>query len=257
MFRRLLAEADAGALRRLVFAVPTGCSWPLPLYELALQAATSARARDTPTEITIVTPEREPLAAFGTRASILVRELLGDLDVRFLGGTPTNGVRRDGALGLAFDAPIKADRVVAVPRLTGQRITGVPASWWGFLPTDSFGQVEGLAEVYAAGDMTTFPVKQGALAAQQADRVAQAIAEGLGSCTSEPRAPRILMARLLGGERTLCLRTELDDFGQPTAATIEHVETQHADRSAKVFGRYLTPYLECRRPLMPSPLAAA
>jgi sulfide:quinone oxidoreductase len=166
-------------------------------------------------------------------------------------------VRRDGALVTAFDAPIAADRVVAVPQLTAQRITGVPASWWGFVPTDISGRVEGLGDVYAAGDMTAFPIKQGALAAQQADRVANAIVEGLGVPTVKARTDRILLARLLGGERALCLRTELDESGQPTAATIEHIETRNVERSAKVFGQYLTPYLERMPPTTTSPLAAA
>ena len=38
--RRLMSEVRSGALRRIVFAVPSSCSWPLPLYELALLTAT-------------------------------------------------------------------------------------------------------------------------------------------------------------------------------------------------------------------------
>jgi len=33
-FRLLLQELDAGAVRKLVFAVPAGVAWSLPLYEL-------------------------------------------------------------------------------------------------------------------------------------------------------------------------------------------------------------------------------
>lgn len=256
-FRRLLAQADAGVVRRLVFAVPSACSWPLPLYELALLSATHAQERQAALQITIVTPEPAPLALFGPRAARLVAGLLDDLHVRFVGSTVGVKVRRDGALVTAFDAPIAADRVVAVPQLTAQRITGVPASWWGFVPTDISGRVEGLGDVYAAGDMTAFPIKQGALAAQQADRVANAIVEGLGVPTVKARTDRILLARLLAGERALCLRTELDESGQPTAATIEHIETRNVERSAKVFGQYLTPYLERMPPTTTSPLAAA
>lgn len=256
-FRRLLAQADGGAVRRLAFAVPSGCSWPLPLYELALLSASRAREGGAAFEITIVTPEPEPLAVFGTRAARSVASLLEDLDVGFVGRTAGVSVRRDGVLVTAFGAPIGADRVIAVPQLRGQRITGVPATWWGFVPTDISGRVDGLGDVYAAGDMTAIPIKHGALAAQQADRIANAIAEGLGVPTLKARAHRILLARLLGGDRTLCLRTELDEFGQPTAATIEHMETTNVERSAKVFGQYLTPYLERMPPTTTSPLAAA
>ena len=243
-FQRLLEQAKSGMVRRLLFAVPSGCSWPLPLYELALLSATHARERHIALDVTIVTPEPEPLAVFGTTAASLVAALLNDVDVRFVPQTSVIGVRRDGAVITATGPLIRADQVVAVPQLTAQRITGVPGTWWGFVPTDSSGRVEGLADVYAAGDMTTFPIKQGGVAAQQADRIAHSIVRGLGISTDEPPARRILLARLLGGTRTVCLRTELDESGRPTAASIEHVESGKIARSAKVFGKYLTAYLE-------------
>ena len=37
--RRLVSELPSETLNRIVFAVPGGCSWPLPLYELALLTA--------------------------------------------------------------------------------------------------------------------------------------------------------------------------------------------------------------------------
>jgi sulfide:quinone oxidoreductase len=123
--------------------------------------------------------------------------------------------------------------------------------------TDIYGRVEGLPNVYAAGDMTTFPIKQGGLAAQQADRIAHTIAAALGAPVKEFRAAHVLRARLVGGARPLVLRTELDCYGQPTTATLEHSDRDTATAVTKVFGRYLTPYLEAREPLAPSPLAAA
>ena len=256
-FQRLLDDADAGRVRHLVFAVPSGCSWPLPLYELALLSATRAQDHDSGVTVTIVTPEAQPLAVFGASASKLIADLLNDLDVRFMPRTSGAAVDRDGGLVTVSGPPIRANGVVAVPQLTAQRISGVPATWWGFVPTDKSGLVEGLVDVYAAGDMTTFPIKQGGLAAQQADRIAHAIVGGLGIPTGEPPARHILLARLLGGARTLILRTELDDSGQPTAASIEHVEPGNVPRSAKVFGRYLTPYLERSHASTTGPVAAA
>src|SRR5205807_7238232 len=38
-FRGMLRDLEAGTIQRLVFAVPSGSAWPLPLYELALLAA--------------------------------------------------------------------------------------------------------------------------------------------------------------------------------------------------------------------------
>jgi len=233
-------------VERLVFAVPAGASWPLPLYELALLTAAHAREHDRDAVITLATPERDPLAVFGDPASAAVAELLLEHGVRFVGSVTPVAVRRDGALELQADLPIPADAVVTVPQLSAHRIAGVPASWWGFVPTDSSGRVEGLENVYAAGDMTTFPVKQGGLAAQQADRIAETLAGELGLPVKEGHDRRILQARLLGGETSLMLRSELDWRGRPTSATAEPVRLAGGRHDTKVYGRYLTPYLEGR-----------
>lgn len=247
--RRVFEELDRGAVRRVVFAAPGGAAWTLPLYELALAAARRAERQASEVEVSVVTPEAAPLAVFGAASSRAVSELLTRHGVRFLGGVQPAEVLRDGSLALAFDGRVQADRVVAVPELRGRRITGVPASWLGFVPVDASGAVEGLDDVYAAGDMTTFPVKQGGLATQQADRIVHRIAALLGGTVHEPREPNVLQARLFGGERPLMLRTELDWRGRPTAASAQHTDwAASADSSIKVFGRYLTPYLEAAAP---------
>ena len=246
--RGVLRELDEGKVGSLVFAVPSGASWPLPLYELALLSAAHARARGTDAQITLVSPERRPLAVFGAEASGLVAAELADRGVRFFGASAPGSVCGGGALTVQSGAAIKADRVVAVPQLRGARITGVPADRWGFVPTDAFGTVEGMADVYAAGDMTTFPIKHGGLATQQSDRIAHTIAAGLGLTPHELRAKLVLEVRLIGGQRPLLLRIELDEFGQPTAATLAHARSDRQPSWTKVFGRYLTPYLETRSP---------
>jgi sulfide:quinone oxidoreductase len=247
-FEALLAELADGHLTRLVFAVPPGSSWPLPLYELALSSAVAAQRAGVMAEISIVTPEADPLALFGPWVSEALRDVLDEHEVRFSPGCTPVGVRRDGALELQADGSVPADAVVTVPQLCAHRISGVPASWWGFVPTDAHGRVEGLHDVYAAGDMCAFPVKQGALATQQADRIAHTIASGLGVALEEPDERIVLQARLVGSGTTLYLRSELDWRGQATAATLRHAEPGPLD-CAQVFGRYLAPYLELREPL--------
>jgi sulfide:quinone oxidoreductase len=229
----------------------------LPLYELALLSAGYARERGLAIEATVVTAEQQPLALFGEEASKLVRALLEDRGVRFVAQALAKSVHRDGSLALADGRAIAADRVVALPELRGRRFTGVPASRSGFVPVDAAGRVEGLQDVYAAGDLTTFPIKQGGLAAQQADAVAQTIAAGLGIRVKEVRAPRVLQARLLGGQRPVFLRTEFDWAGQPTRAKLVRADDERAARAAKVLGRYLVPYLETREPLSSGDRAAA
>ena len=257
LIRRLLGELEAGAVTRVVFALPAGAVWPLPLYELALLSAGHAREHGLAVETTMVTPEREPLALFGEKACELVRGLLENRGVRFVGGALAKGVQRDGSLTLADGVKIPADRVVALPELRGRRFTGVPASRSGFIPVDADGRVEGLQDVYAAGDATTFPIKQGGVAAQQADTVAQTIAAGLGVGVKRVRAPRVLQARLLGGDRPVFLRTEFDWTGRATGARLVRADDEQAARAAKVLGRYLVPYLETRQPIAGAQRAAA
>jgi len=249
LFQSLLQELDAGSVGRLVFAVPSGSSWPLPVYELALLSATHVQQHHVGTEITVVSREQTPLAIFGAEASRLIADLLAGCGVQFIGSSAPRSVRADGSLVLQFGGALRADRVVATPQLRVEPITGVPASSWGFVSTDALGRVKDLTHVYAAGDMTTFPVKQGGLATQQADRIAHTIATTIGIPVSNFPAATVLRARLLGGERPIFLRTELDEYGQPTTSTLEHTDSDQAASSSKVIGRYLTPYLDTREPL--------
>ncbi len=67
-------------------------------------------------------------------------------------------------------------------------------------------QVTGVADVWAAGDATAFPVKQGGLAAQQADVAARAIAVRAGSrLAPEPYRP-VLRAELITADGPEFLR---------------------------------------------------
>ena len=249
MIRRLLGEVEAGAVRSIVFALPAGVVWPLPLYELALLSSTHARQRGLAIQSTVVTPEPEPLALFGPEASVVVRGLLDEHDVRFVGGAVASRVERDGSIALADGEMIRADRVVALPELRGRRLTGVPAGWSGFVPVDASGRVEALEDVYAAGDLTTCPIKQGGLAAQQADVVVQTIAVNLGIPVKQLRPARVLTTRMLAGETAVLLRTEFDWRGQPACATLVRADDRQTAKAAKVLGRYLLPYLETLEPL--------
>jgi len=65
----------------------------------------------------------------------------------------------DGRLLVTPGEPVAADRVVALPVLEGPRLPGVPRDAGGFIPTDPYGRVEGLADVYAAGDATTMDME--------------------------------------------------------------------------------------------------
>jgi sulfide:quinone oxidoreductase len=87
---------------------------------------------------------------------------------------------------------IAADAVIAAPRLGGAWLDHLPCDRDGFLPTDDYGRVAGLAQVYAAGDCTPYPVRHPSLAAQQADAVAGAIAAEAGCIAAPERFKPVL-----------------------------------------------------------------
>ncbi|MGA2319373.1 MAG: FAD-dependent oxidoreductase [Solirubrobacteraceae bacterium] len=69
-FRALLERFESGSDQRLCFVNPAGLSWTLPLYELAL--LTSAHLADRGVmgfELSVVTPEADPLDVFGPAAA--------------------------------------------------------------------------------------------------------------------------------------------------------------------------------------------
>ena len=236
-FEELLDAAVAGQVQRLIFALPAGVFWPLPLYELALLTGEFLTDRGTRgVEIVLVTPEEAPLALFGIEASAAVSELLELRGIVLR--TRTTPVSFEGRwLRVVPDSMIDADRVVALAALEGPGLPGIPHDHSGFIPTDHHGRVSGLEGIYAAGDATQFPIKQGGIAAQQADAAAAAIAEYAGAPVSaEPFRP-VLRGLLLTGMVPRYLRREVH-----TGAS--SVDTQPLWwPPAKIVGRYLAPFL--------------
>ena len=237
----LLRDVEEGLTERVAFVVPAGAVWSLPLYELALM--TAARARDMGIDalaLTFVTPEEVPLAAFRGAGSVAVAELLEQAGIDVLVTTYAHDY--DGRV-LALspgDRSLAVDRVIALPVLAGPATAGVPCDADGFLYVDEHGRVPGMPGVFAIGDATTFPLKQGGIASQQADVVAALVARRAGVAVPEPRTRPLLRAMLLTGGDPLYLRA--------TTAGGESV-ISHASRHCpwwpphKVAARHLAPYL--------------
>jgi sulfide:quinone oxidoreductase len=237
-------ELEAAGGGRVAFAVPAGVAWTLPAYELSLLTAAELARRGAAAEVVLVTPEARALEVFGSVVSDRVEELLREHEIRLLRGTAAADVRR-GRLALASGESLAADRVIAVPRLVGRRIAGVPADWNGFVDTDQHGRVRELADVYAVGDLTGFPVKQGGIAAQQADVVAAVLARRAGADVAVPRIQPVLRSRLLGAGGPLYLRAELDAAGRPHASAAASTACEEPPwwPASKVFARHLTPWM--------------
>jgi sulfide:quinone oxidoreductase len=197
-FASLLDDLDAGRLQRVAFAVPTSVTWALPLYELALMTAEHVRAsgRLPDVGLMMVTPEHSPLEAFGARIASHIWSLMAERGIAVCSDTvPLRA--GPGGLVVAHGEPVQAERIVSLPRLVGPWIGGLPHDGQGFLATDAHGAVLGIDGVWAAGDGTSFPLKQGGLAAQQAAAAAAAIAASLGAeVEPEPFRP-VLRGMLL------------------------------------------------------------
>ena len=237
----VLRRLEAGEIHRLAFVVPAGAVWTLPVYELALMTAAHVAAAGRPldVELLLVTPEREPLVLFGPAATDAIESLLAEAGVELHTGVYADGFA-DGTLVLAADGTLAADETIALPRLRGRRINGIPQTVEGFIPVDSHALVVGLKDVYAAGDTTSFPVKQGGIAAQQAEVAARAIASAAGADV-EPQVFRpVLRGVLLTGAQPRYLRREITGgFGETSFAGTEPLWWP----PAKIVGRHLAPFL--------------
>jgi len=238
---QLLEGVKDGAVNRLAFVKPPGPSWPLPLYDLALMtAAESATPASSQVELSLVTPEEEPLGIFGNVASAEIRRLLKESGVTLHSASYGEPVRPGWLEISPGNRGIEVDGVVTEPRLAGPRIRGLPCDRDGFVHTDAHGRVPALERVYAAGDATTFPVKHGGLAAQQADAVAEAISASAGiEIDPQPLRP-VLRGVLLTGGPPRYLRSDISGaLGDDSTISGEALWWP----PNKLAGRYLGPYL--------------
>jgi sulfide:quinone oxidoreductase len=235
----MLADLEQGYLQRVAFVVPAEATWTLPLYELAVMTARQAWSMGMDrVRFTLVTPEDRPLAMFGAPASEAVGELLHEHAIEFVGSSYPS-VGRGYVIADPSGRRIDADRVVALPALVGRAVEGVPADGNGFIPVDAHGRVVGLSGVYAAGDGTNFPIKQGGLATQQADAVAEAIAAEAGAPVEpEPFRPVLRGLLLTGGDDRFLRNAAAGGGGEGEVAT--HTLWWPP---TKIAGRYISGYL--------------
>jgi sulfide:quinone oxidoreductase len=243
----LVDDALSGRVQSITFALPTLAAWPLPLYELALMMKIRlADAGATNVRVDIVTPEAEPLAVFGGDASGSIKTLLETRGIGLRTHT-TPVVFRDGALVVVPGRAIRTERVVSLPVPDGRRIPGLPDDGRGFVRTDQHGRVEGREDVYAAGDITTFPLKQGGIATQQADAAAESIAALAGApVTPHPFRPVLRGLLLTGLSPRFMAAGLLDDSSE--------VDTEPLWwPPAKIVGRHLAPFLATHLRLSAAP----
>jgi sulfide:quinone oxidoreductase len=234
-FRGLIQDLEQGYVRSVAFIAPPGPAWPLPLYELALMTARRAYDMCVQVELTIVTPEDAPLAIFGRGASNAVSALLDEA------GIVVHTSSYPSVTGTALTAypgmpPIETERRVALPKLVGPAVRGLPSRDEGFIPVTPYAQVTGVPRVFAAGDATDFAIKHGGIASQQADVAAKSIAALAGAdVTLEPfrpiirgilltgARPRYMTAKITGGAGFSSTMSLKCPWSPPTKIAAEHL----------------------------------
>jgi sulfide:quinone oxidoreductase len=246
-FRALLERLESGSVQRLSFVNPAAVSWTLPLYELALLTASHLAERNViGVELTIVTPETDPLAVFGPTASRMLRDLLGDRGIGLKAGAYAEKIQH-GKLHLRPSATLEVDDVVTLAQLEGPALEGLPSDASGFITVDEHSRVTGLEDVYAAGDGTNFSVKQGGIATQQADAAAESIAAQMGAAVTPAPIQPALRGMLLTGIAPTYMHAQI------AGTTGDSFETAHHPLwwpPSKIAGRYLAPYLASHNPLV-------
>ncbi|HVV90956.1 MAG TPA: hypothetical protein VHB53_10720 [Solirubrobacterales bacterium] len=237
---KVMAQIHAGETRRVAFTMPAAESWALPLYELALLCRSELERTGADAELTVVTPEDAPLQVFGRGVADAMAGLLAErrIEVR----TGIHPVRfEDGVLETVPAGPLPFDKAVSLPRLEGRRIRGVPDDGEGFVRIGSHCEVLGCEHLYAAGDVTGFPVKQGGIATQQADVAAATIASRLGADVEPAEFDPILRGVLWTGDEPRYLQGWLAG-GHGETSTMTEAPPWGADQG-KIVGRYLTGFL--------------
>jgi sulfide:quinone oxidoreductase len=224
---------------RIAFIVPGGVTWSLPLYEIALMTQRRAVERGAEAKVAIITPESAPLAVFGAAASKAVSELLRGRGIEVIAGSTVREIDEDGIRLSPGDRRIGPAEAIALPVMEGPAIEGLPADEKGFIPVDDHARVKGADDVYAAGDGTNFPIKQGGLGTQQADAAAEHIAHSLGAAGSpEPFRP-VLRGKVLTGDESVSLRADVAGGGGEGEVALDSLWWP----PHKISARYLAPFL--------------
>jgi sulfide:quinone oxidoreductase len=244
----LVQDIEEGYAHQLAIVVPAPMPWPLPGYELALMASERAWDMQVELDITLLTPERRALEVFGDEVSRGVAALLAERHIELVTSANCEVPQSHEVIVQPGGRVVRASRVIALPRLVGRRLSGLPADGSGFLSVDEYGRVRGVDRVWAAGDGTDVAIKQGGVAAQLADVVAHSISERAGvPVHARPFAPSVEGVLMTGGTPRH-LRADPAWPGPTGESSFTHLPSAIAP--PKITARYLTPHLTNRRPAL-------
>ncbi len=241
-FRGIVQDIEEGYTKAVALIVPEGPAWALPVYELALQTADRAfGAGFDGVTISVITPEGSPLEVFGAPVSTAVHEALEAAGVKVITGSRAEVPANRQVIVHPGGRSLEPGLIVALPRLEGRAIRGVPSDDHGFIPIDEYCRVVGMGEhVFAAGDGADFPVKQGGVGTQQADVAAAGIAALSGDQKPEPFDPVLRGALIAGERRKVYFQARLENG---TAVDSEVLDEPPWDTDDKVVAEELGDFL--------------
>lgn len=176
---KLIEQAGRGRDQQIVLALPPDAPYVTPLYEMALMIEhhlREARVRER-VSITFATCEMSLIESFGPLLHDLMLERFAERGIACETGVVLEKVEA-GAAHFSNRAALPYDLLLASPPAGASVLfPALPAGPGGYLTTKlATRRVDGLDEVFAAGDTSDFPVKQAFLALLQADAIAEGIA---------------------------------------------------------------------------------
>lgn len=236
----MIQDIEGDYIRRVAFVAPERTGWPLPLYELALLTAGRAWSLGIDLQTIVITPEDRPLELFGSAVSQGVLELLRGADIDVYTSAHAEVPQRREIVINPGERRLQVDRVIALPELFGPAIVGLPQDSFGFVPVDEHCQVVGSGPVFAAGDVTDFPIKHGGVAAQMATTAATSIAGLAGVPVDRRPLDPVLRGMLLTGNHPRYLSAHRVG-GHSFDSTF--TEEQPEEHPSKVSTQFLAPRL--------------
>jgi sulfide:quinone oxidoreductase len=242
----LIQDVEGGYIHKLAFVAPGRMAWPLPLYELALMTAGRAYDMGVELQTTIITPEDSPLAIFGTTASNAVAALLTGANIDTINSGYVEVPSSREVVINPGDRHLQVDRVISLPELYGPAIRGIPLGEHGFIHVDPYCRVASVEHIYAAGDVTDFPIKQGGIGAQQADTAALSIAALAGAPVRPARFNPVIQGMLLTNDKPQYLTAQITG-GHGFSSQISDTPTSSPPN--KITAKYLAPYLRAHEPV--------
>ncbi len=178
-YYQLVEEARAGHKKKVLFLVPPANKCSGPLYEMVFMLDTWLRRQGVRKHVDISwsTYESGYIQAFGPRLNEVVT---GEFDHRTVHGYTEHTVARVEPREVVYTNGVRLpyDLLVSFPPYVASTpFPSLPSDDRGFVSTVlETRQVQGYPDIYAAGDMGDFPVKQAFLAFLQADAAADHLA---------------------------------------------------------------------------------